>query len=132
MELIDFDKDFFNKLEGKEKVLIKPEGHYHCIKIGREKIGVVGFIPGNKGAGFIQIIISPSSRGKGYTKLAEDLLAKNYDLKWLWATIDNDNIASIRAHLRTGFKMLSDEEIKKLQLKGFLGKNKTRMFKNYS
>lgn len=133
MKLENFDKYFFELIDGCEKVSIAKDGKYHTIIVDDKKVGIVGFIPAkySKNTGFIQIIIIPKFRGKGLVKQAENLLAKKYKLKRLYATIRKDNIASICVHQKIGFKMLSKEKLNFLREKNFLGKNEIRLVKRY-
>jgi len=59
------------------------------------------------------------------------MLAKKHNLNSLWATIDTSNKASIKAHLKAGFKYFPKEEIKKCQKLGFMEPKETRLYKNY-
>ncbi|MFH0755301.1 MAG: GNAT family N-acetyltransferase [bacterium] len=121
MKLIEFNKDFLESIREYKEVKIVKNGIYHTIIIDNKKIGVVGFIPAKtaQNTGFIQIIIVPEFRGKGLVKQAEDLLVKKYKLKKLYATIEKENLASIKAHQKIGFKIFSKV------------KNKIFLFKRY-
>jgi RimJ/RimL family protein N-acetyltransferase len=133
IELQDFDKDFFEKLSGKEEVLISPKGVYHTIFCDGEKAGIVGYIPvGTSGeAGFPQTVIAEEFRGRGLGGLAKELLVKKHNLKTLFATIRKGNIASLRANEKNGFKILSEEKMTDLRAKGFLKDTDIRMEKHY-
>jgi len=119
MKLGKFDHQYFKSLEGYEKIISPDENViYHTIIFNNQKAGIVGYIPTKqKDAGFVQILIAPEFRGQGLLEQAEDLLAKKYKLKKLYATISKENIASIRAHLKVGFKEISEEEQKSLKEK---------------
>ncbi|MFC1700936.1 GNAT family N-acetyltransferase [Patescibacteria group bacterium] len=134
MKLGEFDKQYYKSLEGHEKI-VPPDKDviYHTIIVDNQKVGIVGYIPVkfSKNAGFIQILIALEFRGKGLVKRAEDLLAKKYNLKELYATIEKENIASIRAHNKIGFKMLPKKQLESLREKGFLKDNEIRLEKNY-
>ncbi|MFZ5955574.1 MAG: GNAT family N-acetyltransferase [Nanoarchaeota archaeon] len=133
IKLINFDKDFFESLEGNEHILLVESGFYHVILIEEKKAGIVGFFHSKKSKkeGFIQIILAPEFRGKGFLKISEDLLAKKYELKKLYATILNDNIASIKSHLNAGFTYLPEEEQNRLRNLGLLDIDKVRLVKKY-
>lgn len=133
MKLGKFDKHFFKSIDGHEKVLIAGDGKYHTIIVDDKKVGIVGFIPIklSKDAGFVQTIIVPEFRGKGLLKEAQDLLVRKYKIKELYATIKKDNIVSIRAHQKIGFKILSKERIDFLRKKKLLERNEIRLIKQY-
>jgi len=132
--LNDFDEKFYKSIEGYRKTISPSRGvMYHTIVVDNEKVGVVGYFPvkKNKQAGFVQIALLLKFRGKGFVKKAEELLVKKYDIKLLWATVDKDNIASIKAHLKIGFRQLSDKEIQRLIKDGFLKRDQIRLVKGF-
>lgn len=130
-----FDNSFFESIPGHEQVSIKKDGVYHNFLVGGERAGVVGFIPTQNNRGeklyFVQIALSDKFRGKGLTKLAEDLLAEKYDIPILYATIEKDNEASIKAHLKAGFQEMEEETLDSLYKNGFLRVSQTRLFKRF-
>jgi RimJ/RimL family protein N-acetyltransferase len=133
IKLDKFDQDFLATLDQCGEVMITDDGVYHTIFCDGEKAGIVGFIPAKfpAHAGFVQIILAPEFRGKGIVLLAEDLLVKKYKLKILWATIKKDNIASRRAHEKTGFTILDDNKLDELRKRGFLEESSIRLEKVY-
>jgi len=126
---------FFESIFGHEQVLIKKEGVYHTFLVSGEKAGVVGFIPTQNSRGeklyFVQIALADKFRGKGLTKLVEDLLAEKYDIPILYVTIGKDNAASIKAHLKAGFQEMDKEILNTLYKNGFLRVSQTRLFKRF-
>ncbi len=128
-----FDKDYFETLDGHEEILLAEDGTYYTILCNNKKAGIVGYIPAkfSKDSGFVQIVIDPIFRGKGLVKIAEDLLAKEHNIKILYATIKKENMASIRAHQKIGFEMIRDKEMNKLRKNGFLKENEIRLKKDY-
>ncbi len=127
----EFDQEYFDNLEERDKVLFTEKGFFHIILCDKQKAGIVGFIPSKfpENSGFVQIIISPEFRGRGIVNIAEYLLAQKYKLKILYATIKKENVASIYAHQKSGFQKIED---KKLRKKGLLKENEIRMKKVFN
>jgi len=113
IKLDKFDKSYLKTLQGKEEIVVFENGIYHTILCDNIKAGIVGYFPAKfpKNSGFVQIVISPDFRGKGILEIAENLLAEKYGLQTLFATIKKDNITSIRAHEKIGFKMIDDKKL---------------------
>lgn len=101
--LAEFNPKFRKSISGYENTTIHPDGTYHTIIDGGKKVGIIGFIPRGSN-NFEQIAILPKYRHQGITQKASTLLAKLYNLDHLNAHIDDKNIASIKAHLKSGFK----------------------------
>ena len=133
IELEDFDMKFFNSLADKDKIMYNSKGVYHTIMVDGEKAGIVGYIAlvSEEKGGFVQIILDKKFRGKGIVEKAEDLLVGVYGLEVLYATIEEENIASLKSHLKLGFKVVAGERLKYLWEKKLLKKNETRLVKKY-
>jgi len=128
--LSKFDMKFFNSLKDKKEIILDlRNGIYHTILFNNKKVGIVGYIKTKDSKiGFVQIIISPKFRGKGFM-ISEDILAKKYNLKVLLATIKKENVQSIKAHKKIGFiefpKQKYSDKYK------MLSKDKVRLYKKY-
>ena len=135
VELADFDKKYFQSLPKHSELLYhKHDCRYHTILYNGEDAGVVGFCwswrkPEDEGFG--QIVIHPDYRGESILEKAYNLLVKKYKLSVLYVSINDKNIASIKSHLRAGFKKASESRQKKLRGLGYLHKGYSRYIKNY-
>ena len=136
IDLIEFDQDFLETIEGNEEVLLRDDGVYYVFTVDSKPAGIVGFIPVEDGMsdgnqGFVQIAIHQEYRGKGLVKLAEDALAKKHDVTALYATIDQENKASIKAHIKSGFELEDVERLQYLREQGLLKSNEIRLRKDF-
>lgn len=129
IELDKFNKGFLETLDGREEILVSDAGEYYTIWCDGKRAGIVGYIPAKfpEHAGFVQIILAVEFRGKGIVEIAEDLLAQKHQLKILYGTVKKDNIASIRAHQKIGFKKIDDGKLNELRKRGLLKENEIRL-----
>lgn len=135
VKLARFDENYYENLELSDKILnIDDKGFYYTILCDDKKAGIIGYIPARfpEHSGFLQIVISPSFRGMGLVEIAEDLLAKKHNLQILYATIKEDNIASIRAHKKIGFVTIDNKKLKDLRKNKLLKDNEIRLEKRYT
>jgi len=72
---------------------------------------VVGYVKN----GFVQIALNEEYRGKGILNQAYKEMANKHGLKKLYASIRYDNPASMRSHLKAGFKELPKERLEYLR-----------------
>lgn len=107
--LSKFDPKFRKSISGYYNTTLHKEGIYHTIIKDGEKAGIIGFIPRGNNK-FEQIAILPKYRGQNLTSISSKLLMKKHNIKELTAHIDDDNIASIKAHLKANFKRNSKLE----------------------
>lgn len=132
--LQNFDQAYFESLPRNE-TLYPPDKKsiYHTIIVDGEKAGIVGYVPlaGDPTIGFVQILLAEAFRGKGLVQIAEGLLVKKYGIKRLYATVKEENCASLKAHQKIGFTELPRAEIEKLRTQGYLHENETRLVKEF-
>ncbi len=132
ISLEKFDKKFYESIRENKKIVVNENGKFYTIVYKNKKAGIVGYLPSiKKSEGFVQIILLKKFRGKNLVKMAEEKLVKKHHLKKLYATMNKDNIASIKSHEKIGFKKLPMEKIIELKQKRFLKINQIRLFKNY-
>jgi len=138
IKLSSFDNHYYNTLpkEDKELILIDlKKGKYHTILLNSSiKVGVIGYIPTKMDPkiGFLQIIIDPKYRSKGIFSKSIKLLAKEHNLKEVWSTIKKDNIVSIKAHLKDGFKQFSEDKLEQWREVYLLDPDEVRLYKKFS
>jgi RimJ/RimL family protein N-acetyltransferase len=113
VNLDQFDKEYFETLDGYEEILLMENGFYYVILCDNKKAGIVGYIPVKfpKNSGYVQVVIDSKFKGKGIVKVAENLLAQKHNLRILYAIIKKENIASIRACQEIGFKIIDDKKL---------------------
>jgi len=134
--LSDFDGSLYDKYatsEDKRYVHFYPKlktTHFnHTIRMNGIPVGLITLEKVSKkpirgipqlrlkgSGGFIHVLIFKKYRGKGILRVSIDLLAMKYGIDVLWAIIEKNNIASIKAHKKLGF-----EEFKQSQIDKWLG-----------
>lgn len=114
-KLGDFDMDYFKSLEGENCWIAigqkncKNQRYYTVIGEDGEKLGIVGVYDTDDEQNLTHVVVDPKFRGKGLTSKFYEALMARENLNFLTATVDRDNIASIKAHEKAGFKKVSDE-----------------------
>lgn len=129
-----FDMEYHTTIQGHDEISFSKNGIYHSIFYNNKIVGTVGYLPAKypKNSGFIQIAISADYRGQGVMKIAEDLIVEKYKLEKLYATIKNNNTASIKAHKKSGFEMVEPNRVVELRDAGLLSPEEIRMEKTYN
>lgn len=136
ISLGEFSQSFFDSIEDNHYIkgpALGDEQYFHTILMEGAPVGVVGYLPPKNislvDTGFVQILLKPEYRGRGFMSEAYDLLAARHGLKTLYATIYKDNLTSIRAHQKIGFKLLSEEKMNYLRDKKLLDNDDLRLEK---
>jgi len=131
VKLSAFDKEYLDTIEGQDKIVFVESGTYYNILCDGKNAGVVGYVPAKfpDNAGFVQIVIDLHYRGKGIVAIAEGLISKKHNLKILYATINKSNVASLKAHTKSGFKTIDENKLIELREKKFLKEDEIRLEK---
>lgn len=132
IQLAPYNKSYFYSLPNHDEITHRSYGTYYSLLYDGKKIGIVGFIPlKTRGDVLGQILIHPNFRGKQILQTAYDLLAKKHNIKNLFVTILDENISSIKGHLKAGFIKASAEQDQKLRKQGYLYPGESRYEKIY-
>ena len=115
LSLAPFNQEYCDSLDKRERrlLLLPPQAEakwFRTVKLGNKRVGIVG-APYQTGRYWAQIIIDPDYRGKRYAGKAEELLANELSIKKMHAMIAKWNSASIKAHLRLGYKPVAPREL---------------------
>lgn len=134
VSLGEFNQEFFEDLPDSREInppSFTTERYYHTVFVDGERAGIVGFVPSQNmpDTGFVQIVLAPAYRGKGLIGKIYERMVELHSLKTLYATIEKANSASLRAHDKIGFKLLSEEEQEILRNKGLLKPYEVRLVK---
>ncbi len=119
-ELADFDKPYFEFLEGKEGWIAlgndayENQKYFTGLSTTGDKVGIVGVYDIGQDQNILHYVVDPKFRGQGLArKLTDELMAK-LNLPQVILTIDLDNQASIRAAEKLpGVKKVSDPQYEK-------------------
>jgi len=115
-KLDDFDLEYFKTLEGEDGWIAigqencKNQRYYTVIGEGGEKLGIVGVYDTDDEQNLTHVVVDPKFRGQGLTSKFYEALMTKENINFLTATVDRDNIASIKAHEKAGFKKVSDRK----------------------
>lgn len=136
ISLGEFSQSFFDSVDDNHYIkgpTVGDEQYFHTILLDGLPVGVVGYLPPQNvslgDTGFVQILIKPEYRGRGLMGEAYELLAARHGLKTLYATIYKDNLTSIRAHQKIGFRLMSEDKMVFLRKKGLLDEDDVRLEK---
>lgn len=116
--LIEFDEEYFHSISAGDKYDWIAFGMENCKNqryytvVGRDnvKLGIVGIYDTDDDQNIAHIIIDSKFRGKNLLLKFYNALLERENLSFLTATINIDNIASVRSHEKAGFKKISDKE----------------------
>jgi len=112
LTLIDFDNKFYNSFDDKNEIKVSlTKGNYYTILIDGVKIGIVGYIGPferrNLKSGLVQILIKDEFRRKNLLgKIYKKLVFQDH-MNCLFASIKENNIISIKAHKKIGFRKIN-------------------------
>jgi len=128
ISLTKFDNTYFKSLpeSDRKKIILDLRYPFFTINKGDQKVGICGALHNM----FFQIIVDQKFRGQDIVRKVSNEIMKKLKVKQLFATIDVENIASYKAHLKSGFKELSESKIKELKELGKLKNNQTRLVKD--
>lgn len=108
----DISLDIIRLLKDRDKIVVEDGKWARVLNTNGnlfipDYIGVVGIIKNC----FLQIIIFEDSRGQGYLKKIIDKVIRYWRLDKLYATINKDNIQSIKAFKKLGYKEVKEGKI---------------------
>ncbi|MAF35640.1 hypothetical protein CL622_00800 [archaeon] len=130
--LARFDETFLVTIKDYKKVHIKPQkGTFYTVKLDGKKAGVIGFSVKEGGNYFLKIGIHQDFRGSGLFNRALGLLVRKHQIEKIYSTLATTNAASIRAHIKLGFRRIPLRVEKRLRREGLLLKRNVRMVKSF-
>jgi RimJ/RimL family protein N-acetyltransferase len=126
------DEQFLKTIKDYKEMYYNPtkNNFYYTIMYNRNKAGIVGIILENN-LRFFQIALHPKYRGKGLLKITVELITQKHNLDIIFSTIESNNIASIKAHKKAGFKLLPKKRIEQLIKLNKLEEGQIRMYKKF-
>jgi len=103
VKLKKYDSEFHKTIPENEEHTTSLDNYKnkHTIVVNGKNAGIVGVK--DLSYSFWQIRIHPDFRGTGLLEKASNELAKKYNKKELVATINKNNISSIKSHIKSGF-----------------------------
>ena len=140
ISLQPFNENLFNKLvtktdQQRSHVAFRFKNYDNAYTIYKldEVAGFISYIPStlDKDVAFVQIVILKPFRGQGILPIAYNILTKQNNIKRLLATIRKDNTASIKAHVKIGFKFFPEKKLEQWRKIGRLDSFMTRLYKDY-
>lgn len=108
LEEIKFEEIKNLNIEDIDKIVVE-DGRWAIINDDYKNIGLVGIIKGK----FLQIIINKEFRGKNYLKKIIDLIITEWNLNELYATIDRNNLRSLKAFTKLDYGQVFEGKIPK-------------------
>lgn len=115
--LADFDEKYFHSIaeDGEDEWIAsgmkncKNQRYYTVLGKNDVKLGIVGVYDTDDDRNITHILIDPEFRGKGLLQKFYAQLMRKEKLPFLTATINIDNIVSVKSHEKAGFEKVSDK-----------------------
>ena len=115
--LADFDEKYFHSIaqDGENEWIAigmencKNQRYYTVLGENNIKLGIVGVYDTDDDQNITHILIDPELRGKGLLQKFYAQLMREEKLPFLTATINIDNLASVKSQEKAGFEKVSDK-----------------------
>ena len=132
VSLLPLDYSFVKTIKDYKKIHLNPkEDTYYTISIDEKNVGVIGFKTEEWGEPGLKIGIHQDYRGQGIFKSALEVLVKNYKITKIFSEVAVANKASVKAHLKIGFKRVGIKKENLLKEQGFVYKRNILLVKKF-
>ena len=130
--LAPMDVNFLKSIKDYNEMYYKEhkKNHYYTLICNGKKVAIAGLLLEHN-TPFFQIAIHQNYRGQDLLQTCSDLIVDKHNLDILNATIEHNNISSIKAHKKVGFEMYHKQKIDWLIKNKKLEEGQIRMFKKY-